>query len=323
VICTRDNTIRAGHTRVKAANKAGLKEVPVIYVDMDEEQAAAFAIADNKSSQYSEWDYELLKDVFEELDAFNYDLELTGFDMSEVENLMTSTGGAGGQDNIEDDTWYIETRDPLNTIKAIYPSENKYGYPPIRKDFINVVDILPYDRINTKNPKQADFINTIHFFLNDYKFECLWNNPKQYISLLSKYNGILMPDFSNYSDYPVSLNIFQMFRRFWLTRFFQENGISVIPVVRINDINDPEPDLQPIQKGSIIALSSVRMLSPKQAEAKVEFIQEVKIIIDYIQPEKIIWYGKLLPEISLDNQDVTVFKQSCERYVKDKGTKDG
>jgi hypothetical protein len=85
VICTRDNTIRAGHTRVKAANKAGLKEVPVIYVDMDEEQASAFAIADNKSSQYSEWDFELLKNVFEELDAFNYDLELTGFDMAEAQ----------------------------------------------------------------------------------------------------------------------------------------------------------------------------------------------------------------------------------------------
>jgi ParB-like chromosome segregation protein Spo0J len=113
VICTRDNTIRAGHTRVKAANKAGLKEVPVIYVDMDEEQASAFAIADNKSSQYSEWDFELLKDVFEELDAFNYDLELTGFDMAEVEGLMTYTGDYANKNKEID----IDSLDETMTIK--------------------------------------------------------------------------------------------------------------------------------------------------------------------------------------------------------------
>jgi hypothetical protein len=316
VICTRDNTIRAGHTRVKAANKAGLKEVPVIYVDMDEEQASAFAIADNKSSEYSEWDFELLKDVFEELDAFNYDLELTGFDMAEIEGLMTYAGKEDGQDILEDDTWYIEKRNPLNIITANYDSNNSLGYPNIYSDDLEIIELLPYDKINTKSPKPDDYSKTVHFFLNDYKFEALWNNPKQYINLLQKYNGILMPDFSNYSDYPLSLNIFQMYRRFWLTRFFQENLIKVIPVPRINDLKNYENDLKPIPKNSMIALSSVRMLSKAQQDAKLEFIEEVKIILDYIEPKKVYWYGNLIPEIDLTGVNIQRFKQTCEEVFK-------
>ncbi len=89
VIATKDNIIRAGHTRVKAAKKAGLKEVPVILIDMDEKQAQAFAIADNKSSEWAEWDFTKLKDLIEELDTGELDLELTGFDKQEIEKLMT------------------------------------------------------------------------------------------------------------------------------------------------------------------------------------------------------------------------------------------
>jgi hypothetical protein len=137
VICTRDNTIRAGHTRVKAANKAGLKEVPVIYVDMDEEQASAFAIADNKSAQYAEWDFELLKDVFEELDAFNYDLELTGFDMAEIEGLMTYAGKEEGQAIKQNDNIIkFECPDKDSFDKLIVELNN------IDKDYFNAISYL-------------------------------------------------------------------------------------------------------------------------------------------------------------------------------------
>lgn len=322
VICTRDNVIRAGHTRVKAANKAGLKEVPVIYVDMDEDQAAAFAIADNKSSQWSEWDFEALKDVFQDLELNEYDLDLTGFSFDEI-NQLSWEGGNSKPDEDSDDTWYIETRDPLNIIKGNYSSNNELGYPELKADFFEVKDLLAYDKINTKSPKPDDLDKTVHFFLNDYKFECLWNNPKQYIGLLQKYNGILMPDFSNYTDYPISLNIFQMYRRFWLSRFFQENGIKVIPVPRINDLNNYENELKPIPKNNIIAISSVRMLSAMQRDYLPEFIQEVKIILDYLKPEKLIWYGNLIPEIDLSKYDLQHFKQSCEILFRDKDKENG
>lgn len=89
VIATNDNVIRAGHTRVKAAKKAGLKEVPVIYIDMGSKQAEAYALSDNKSNEWSEWDFSLLKDLFTEFKLDDsFDTDLTGFDLEEIENLF-------------------------------------------------------------------------------------------------------------------------------------------------------------------------------------------------------------------------------------------
>lgn len=65
IIIDVNDIIIAGHTRLKAAKKLGLKEVPTIKVtDLSEQQIKAFRIADNKVSEFAEWDDELL---FQEL----------------------------------------------------------------------------------------------------------------------------------------------------------------------------------------------------------------------------------------------------------------
>lgn len=65
IIIDANDIIIAGHTRLKAAKKLGLKEVPTIKVtDLSEQQIKAFRIADNKVSEFAEWDDELL---FQEL----------------------------------------------------------------------------------------------------------------------------------------------------------------------------------------------------------------------------------------------------------------
>lgn len=81
--------IIAGHTRLLAAKKLGLKEVPTILVDdLTPEQVKAFRIADNKTAEYADWNFELLAQELEELKLADYDLSLTGFDMSEAQKLL-------------------------------------------------------------------------------------------------------------------------------------------------------------------------------------------------------------------------------------------
>jgi len=93
IILDKNNVIVAGHTRLKAAIKLGLTEVPIIWADdLNPEQVKAFRIMDNKSIEYASWDMELLKGELEFLKEKGFDLALTGFenflDNSEEDNFQ-------------------------------------------------------------------------------------------------------------------------------------------------------------------------------------------------------------------------------------------
>lgn len=61
IVLSSDGVIVAGHTRIKAAKKLGMEEVPCIIADdLTEEQVKAFRLADNKSAEIAQWDDELL-----------------------------------------------------------------------------------------------------------------------------------------------------------------------------------------------------------------------------------------------------------------------
>jgi ParB-like chromosome segregation protein Spo0J len=88
VILDKDNVIVAGHTRYRAAQRLGLDEVPAIIADdLTPEQVKAFRIMDNKSAEFAEWDYDALLKEIDELSESDYDVELTGFDMIDIEKL--------------------------------------------------------------------------------------------------------------------------------------------------------------------------------------------------------------------------------------------
>ena len=82
IIVGSDNVIVTGHTRLKAAIKLGLTEVPVIVADdLTEEQINAFRLADNKVAEMAEWDFERLDLELSELD---FDMEQFGFNIDET-----------------------------------------------------------------------------------------------------------------------------------------------------------------------------------------------------------------------------------------------
>ena len=74
------NRIIAGHGRLEAAKRAGITEVPVIELDMNDLDATAYTIADNRLAELSSWDADVLGPLVCELEAEGFDLELTGFD---------------------------------------------------------------------------------------------------------------------------------------------------------------------------------------------------------------------------------------------------
>ncbi len=89
ILIDENNEIIAGHTRIKAAKELELTEVPTIKItDLTPEQIRAFRIMDNRSQEFSSWDYDLLKEELNFLKEANFDIDLTGFDISDTSETI-------------------------------------------------------------------------------------------------------------------------------------------------------------------------------------------------------------------------------------------
>lgn len=88
VIIDKQNNIIAGHGRLLAAQKLGIKEVPcVVVTGWTEAQKKAYIIADNKLALNAGWDEKMLSLEFDELQELGFDLSLTGFSLDEIGKL--------------------------------------------------------------------------------------------------------------------------------------------------------------------------------------------------------------------------------------------
>lgn len=89
ILAKSDKTVVDGHLRLKAAKKLGLETVPVMLCDdMTDAQIKAFRISVNRVAEFAEWDDELLRVEFAELGDLGFDLELTGFELDEIDALQ-------------------------------------------------------------------------------------------------------------------------------------------------------------------------------------------------------------------------------------------
>jgi len=102
IVVDGEGVIICGHTRLLAAQRLGLGEVPVhVATGLSPEQVKAYRLADNRSAQETSWDVELLPLELEELLAAEVDLALTGFDAEELAALLaTPTAGLTDPDLI-------------------------------------------------------------------------------------------------------------------------------------------------------------------------------------------------------------------------------
>lgn len=124
IVVDKDNVIVCGHTRWKAAKKLKMKTVPVIVADdLTEEQIKAYRLADNKTSEAAEWDFDLLSD---ELDGiFDIDMELFGFEdepeeeEKEREDLSSS---------LDDEYCLVISCEDENQLEELYNEMQDRGF---------------------------------------------------------------------------------------------------------------------------------------------------------------------------------------------------
>lgn len=301
IVIDKNNVIITGHTRLKAAKKLGIKEIPTIIADdLNEEQIKAFRLVDNKVSEYSTWDDKLLnielEDISINMDEFGFNINLDiEFEEEEKENERNRTN----------DTYN------LNLVDLENSTNDFWQMPIIENDNYIPKNLIGFNYAKTNKDKNVG----IHFYLDDYQFERVWNDPDIYADMLSEYDCILSPDFSLYLDMPMPMKIWNVYRSRQIGQYYQLQGIKVIPTISWGEKETFSFCFKGIPKGSIVSISTIGV--KKDKEALQIWKDGMDAMIKEIEPSTILVYGGKL-DYDYGNIKVVYFENKVtERMAKD------
>lgn len=269
-----------------------MQQVPcVVADDLTDEQIRAFRVADNKVAEKSEWDFDILDLEIESLPDF--DFESLGFEFVDHEKHKETT-----QKRVE----------AIHNINIdIFEGTGKYDIPilqPVKK-MPKVTEWIGFNYVlSDKEPEGKG----VHFFIDDYQFERVWNEPKKYVEKLSQYACVLTPDFSPYSDMPMATQIFNHYRKHWVGAFWQANGITVIPTIRAStDERSLEWYLDGEPKGGVVAISS--MWTSEEYGRDYFKNKEYKKMFEVLKPSKVLLYGNKVEGLQGNIEQINSFTQ--------------
>ena len=152
VVNKRTRHVVGGNQRLKALEDLGIEEVEAVFVDLDDAREKALNIALNKIT--GEWDYPKLKDLLEELDTGEIDIELTGFDMVEIEDLMNQVHVEAEEDDFNVDE-IEEIEEPITKRGDIWKLGNHRvmcGDSTIKEDVDKLMNGKKADMVFTDPP---------------------------------------------------------------------------------------------------------------------------------------------------------------------------
>ena len=208
-----------GNQRLKAVKEIGYKEIPckIIPESATIEQLRAYTIKDNNG--FGEWDYDLL---FEEWDVDELeDMGLDMYDKTEKKSKKGKEKVEEEQEEEEVDTDFFE----MMLKDRIYDSNNEYEIPNllISGQADNGL-IVPFSAWGA-DTRQKKGISTYHFYVDDYRFEAIWKNPIQVLE--SGVQALVEPNLSLFDTTPIAYGMHQIYKKRWISRYFQECGIKV------------------------------------------------------------------------------------------------
>jgi hypothetical protein len=223
LVVEKAGTIIVGHTRFEAAKLLNLTHVPVIVAAaLSPSQIRAYRIADNRSGEKAEWDLPLLNLELEQLRAEEFDVSLTGFDLTM--DLPKPGSGKAVDDNLDFFEPPKQGRDDVPD--AVWPSDNRWGIPLLDIAQQATQIDLPLHKWGTYARTARNMAGTVHFYTDDYKFTALWEDPTPVIN--GGYVNACEPNYSINVQMPAAVALYRIYQKRWIARYWQAYGVHVI-----------------------------------------------------------------------------------------------
>ena len=178
----------------------------------------------------------------------------------------------------------------LNLEKAMFVGTGEYRIPVIQPvtEYDPSTRWIPYHYINEckKDPSKLG----MYFYIDDYRFEALWNAPDKYINRLRQFRYVLSPDFSVFTDMPKALQIYNHYRKHWLAAYWQMNGINVIPTITWGLPQSLQFCLDGEPTNSVISTSTKWMFRGNK-DLVDTYWDDWDIVMERLQPKLVLLHG--------------------------------
>lgn len=304
IVIDKDNVIVAGHTRYKAAKKLGMTEIPCIIADdLTDEQIKAFRLADNKVAEKAEWDFDLLNaeldDIFDvDMSDFGFPEEDQGRDPEEEEN--------GYYGDERERTYSAYNLDEVDMSRVT----GKYDIPVLEKTTYVPKDLISFNYLLTSK----EYEKGIHFYVDDYQFERIWNQPQRYIEKLKMFSCALTPDFSTYSNMPLTMQLWNVYRSKLIGQMMQDAGIQVIPTLQWADVRSFDFCFDGLPNGGTVSVSTIGVKRDRKCAEM--FTAGMDVAMERLKPKTVICYGGDVGYNFKNTKVVYVSNHNAERIIK-------
>jgi hypothetical protein len=149
--------------------------------------------------------------------------------------------------------------------------------------------LVPY---RTRIRSQCDLDDgAVHFFLDDYRFETVWSRPRKALQALALYKTLLTPDFSLYRDWPLGLQIFNVYRNRWCGAFWQRQGFTIIPTVSWSTSESFDFCFLGLPQRGVLAVSTLGLRLERPLEYQL-FLDGFREMVQRLRPSLVLCYGR-------------------------------
>jgi hypothetical protein len=213
----RTGNLVGGHMRLKQLDALESKTkgdytLSVSVVNLSDKEEKEQNIFLNSTKVQGEYDVTALAELMQDLDTVAAGLDSIDFGSPEIDSMF------GDVEKPEKKT----AREWVPDL--IFESNNSFDIPTLKlshcaKQVGN--PFVPYGY----NSRDAKNIGTYHFYVDDYRFNAIWDNPTKIIN--SGCSGIVEPNLSLFDTTPIAYGIHLIYKKRWIARYLQSFGIGV------------------------------------------------------------------------------------------------
>ncbi len=184
-------------------------------------------------------------------------------------------------------------RDNPLFMRNNFSTVGKWGIPLIKNQELCTDDIKLVACSDTRaNDNEENKKKGVHFFVDDYRFEGIYNNPERTLNRYFQYAFLLSPDFSTYADMPLWRQLESVAKNRWVGAYWQEQGLTVIPTISWSNARSYEFCFEGVEEGGTVAIGMIGCKTNKLG-----FMHGYNAMLEKIKPKNIIVLGTPFPDM--------------------------